>query len=256
MNERATSAFTIVEVLVATLIVSVLVALALPVLGRSQEIRDDLQCISNLRQIGAGILVYAGDHNDHLPGPLLVGQLPYWEVSGGGDPKVLATHLQKYLAVIPTRSKKGGDVFNCPANRRAVLTRPEETPVFMINTEVAMNNRVGPQAPFGYPNTYYADYRYNLAGGILRDAVLKNGKPQDEPPMKLSMLDDIVDDQGQYARSKTWALKDIDQSEPILEREKSSYRTRLPKKMAHRLYRNALFFDFHVGRVNLMNEVL
>lgn len=250
---KATLAFALAEALVAMLVVAVLMGLMIPTLISSQNVRDDVTCTSNLQQIGFGIIAYAGDHNGYLPGPLLVGQYPYWENGGGGDSKVLATYLENYLS-LKTRLKKGVDVFNCPANRRMVVNRPEETPVFMLNTEVPMNGRTGPQAPFGYPNTYYDKYRYNLEGGILRNVILKDGQIQDEPPMSLPMLNDIVDSKGQPARATTWALKDIDQLEPILEREKSSYRSRVPNKMAHRTHRNALFFDFRVGQIDQDNQ--
>jgi len=256
MKQKFTSAFTVVEAMVSLLTAAVLGALAFSVVGVSKKIRDDMMCISNLRQIGVGILAYTGDHNGYLPGPLLVGQYPFWETTGGGDTKVLATHLQDYLSVIKTRWKKGVDVFHCPANRRMVVSRPEETPVFMVNTEVPMNGRVGPQAPFGYPNTYYANYRYNLGGGILRDVIFKNGAIQDELPVNLTELDQIVDTQGRPARTRTWAVKDVDQSEKILEREKASYRNRVPKDMPHGSHRNALFFDFRVGRVDEFNHPL
>jgi hypothetical protein len=257
MKKNSTSAFTIVEAMVSLLTVAALGVLAFSVVGVSGKIRDDMTCISNLRQIGVGILTYTGDHNGFLPGPLLIGQFPYLETSYGGDSKALATHLEDYLAIIKSQWKTGGDVFRCPANRRLVISRPQETPVFMVNTEVPMNGRVGPQAPFGYPNKHYANYRYNLAGGILRDVVIdKNGNPQDELPVNLTALDQIVDAQGHPARNKTWAVKDVDQLEKVFEREKSSYRTRLPKKMAHGSHRNALFFDFRVGRVDELNQPL
>lgn len=60
------SAFTLVELLIVIGIISILVAMLLPVLGAAKERARRLKCLSNLRQIGLGMNVYAADNTDRL----------------------------------------------------------------------------------------------------------------------------------------------------------------------------------------------
>ena len=63
-------AFTYVELLVALGIVSVLVALLLPVLGRMKASARSVRCTSNLHQIAVGFQHYAMNNGGRLPDPL------------------------------------------------------------------------------------------------------------------------------------------------------------------------------------------
>jgi len=61
------NAFTLVELLTVTAIVSLLAALLLPSLKNAREKGKNVVCISNLRQIGSGISMYSGDFADYYP---------------------------------------------------------------------------------------------------------------------------------------------------------------------------------------------
>src|SRR5215203_2636787 len=92
--------FTLMELIVVVAIISILAAVMIPMWMRTQRTARAAECMSNLRQIGAGLTRYLGDHDQTFPTLVMARENKEQTVP------TIDTELQPYV----TEPK----VFGCP----------------------------------------------------------------------------------------------------------------------------------------------
>ena len=101
---RKKSGFTLIEVLVVVAIIGLLAALLFPVFARARENARRASCLSNMKQIGLGLLQYVGDYDEQ--------NSRIWYGSSGDSN---ATTSYKWMdAIYPY--VKSEQIFTCPSH--------------------------------------------------------------------------------------------------------------------------------------------
>lgn len=134
------SGFTLIELLVVIAIIAILAAILFPVFARARENARRSSCMSNLKQLGLGLMMYVDDYDEHMP---MNGYN-----AGGGIYRSWRVSLQPYI--------KSTQVFVCPSNSNTDTNSGSGPGVPLISSDYSANLGIG--GPFG---------AYNSVGPIL-----------------------------------------------------------------------------------------
>jgi prepilin-type N-terminal cleavage/methylation domain-containing protein/prepilin-type processing-associated H-X9-DG protein len=133
--------FTLIELLVVIAIIAILAAILFPVFARAREKARQTSCLSNIKQIGLGSLMYCQDYDEMFFGHIQGTRNTFYPPAG--------IFLNWAQQVYPYVKNEG--LFVCPSNPASG---------FVYNPQVR-------DSYFGYGMNYWMTYYYYYSTGAL-----------------------------------------------------------------------------------------
>ena len=137
--------FTLIELLVVIAIIAILAAILFPVFARAREKARQTSCLSNVKELGLGLLMYIQDYDELFPGRYV--SLVY--------PDYVAPYKAWYLVIDPYI--KNTQIWRCPSD-------PTRTLGYGYNTMATNGYPMGTGGPL-------AKIRYPSEMGMLFDTI-------------------------------------------------------------------------------------
>lgn len=210
--------FTLTELLTVIAIIGILAAIFTPVVSAARQAANATHCSSNMRQLGIAMLGFAQEHEGKLPGALFDLQCASFD----GDSRRLQ-HPAKLGAYFDQNStvKSSAALMTCPAWDEAPKTT-ESTygPWLWLSPGVRVAGQTAKVMPFG------------SQWGLSTPA-----------PVRLNAIE---------SPSREWAMIETDAR--LSRMATSAQRAWVPIEPPHGGYRDALFFDGHVGRLDVATD--
>ena len=176
------------------------------------------------------INAFCNDNDGTLPGPLAIGQYPVFGKGAATDDQMLVKKVAKYIG-LPENPKADtpldkGNIFICPSYERQVRTL--DGPVYVMNSKKIVDLD---QSPWGDPTGNKEPLKKTMLSNWMEEGTSTNARPVD--------------------LTRTWAMKDADQQDFATNSgPQPNGLDKMALKPVHGDHRNALFYDWHVGKLD------
>jgi prepilin-type N-terminal cleavage/methylation domain-containing protein/prepilin-type processing-associated H-X9-DG protein len=127
--------FTLIELLVVIAIIAILAAILFPVFAQAKAAAKTTACMSNMKQIGLGMQMYAGDYDDRMF------YRSGWANSRSGDTRVIGPgdnkdHYRWWNLLMPYI--KSNDIFRCLSDDQPTLSNDYNSKADIARSYIAL----------------------------------------------------------------------------------------------------------------------
>jgi len=216
---RGRSAFTLVELLVVIGIIAILIGILLPSLNKARQSAKAVQCMSNMKQLGNGFILYVNNYKGYLPwtgnsdGNSTVNPIGPWDDSAywaNAVPKLVGAHSYFELLTLGTApGMADNNLFICPSagpagsnnlaadpnsdKNKDVLgpkggfimygNAPGTAPAYLTNDASALTNVEGHEVFWSYAINSKIDNSLNTSVTHIYFTKVSTMKPNAEVPL-------------------------------------------------------------------------
>ena len=149
--------FTLLELLVVIAVIALLASMLLPALQEARGMARRIKCVSNLKQIGLAVQMYADDYDGWWP--------PSWRMNGDGTQSSWYNLIQPYC--------KGGysKLFRCPSvpksDSECISRKCGDGLMRSIYVSYGMNDRPNANQKDRYLNILYSTRMFFVGEGAI-----------------------------------------------------------------------------------------
>jgi prepilin-type N-terminal cleavage/methylation domain-containing protein len=194
-NKSNCVGFTLIELLVVIAIIAILAAMLLPALSAAKQKAWATQCLSNLRQVGLGMKMYADDNNGFYPesGPVI-----QWDQI---DPTTKHYSWMQQIVSYTVNT----NIYHCPANQQFPVD--EQSPFNYFNGAHAAYVATGGFASVNSKLIRFSS-AYVLSGDSVwsTDDVVNSDKDADKDDYLWDCVGNATDPNGNDETTADWQV--------------------------------------------------